>query len=343
MKIKQKMKIFISYSWDNPEHQDWVLKLANELEVYKEIEIVFDQYELSAGKDMTYFMENAITSNKILVILTPNYKLKAEKREGGVGFEYSMITNELFDNQLSNKIIPVLRSGNKEISVPHYIKTKIYHNMQEDDTFNSKLFELLRIIFDKPLVKKPNKTKSIDFSIQSENTDELIELANNINEKQRVNFEIDNIIKSEEGLRLALGEVNKIIIELRDKATFYTNKTLISINQSSQIGSYIKINTENFTFQFRWEQKYNQSAESSFLHYTFFEGYLPSDKDGFVFEKPKLIKQSKFTFDMTLEKELIWHNELTGEKNTTSELIKNSIEEIIKKEISIKTNKINRL
>ena len=115
--MNDKRKIFISYSWDNEPHKEWVLKLANDLEKHFEIDVIFDQYELSAGKDMTYFMEKGMTADKILVILTQNYKTKAEKREGGVGFEYSMITNEMFDDQLTAKIIPILREGRKETSV----------------------------------------------------------------------------------------------------------------------------------------------------------------------------------------------------------------------------------
>ena len=105
--------VFISYSWDNTEHQEWVLQLAKDLMTKFGIDVILDQFELSAGKDLTYFMESAIEkADKVLVILTPKYKVKAENRESGVGYETSMITQELFESPISKvKFIPVLRVG----------------------------------------------------------------------------------------------------------------------------------------------------------------------------------------------------------------------------------------
>lgn len=79
--------IFISYSWDNEDHKEWVFKLANGL-VNNGIDVLLDQYDLSAGNEMTYFMEKAMTADKVVIILAPNYKLKADNREGGVGYEH---------------------------------------------------------------------------------------------------------------------------------------------------------------------------------------------------------------------------------------------------------------
>ncbi len=85
--------VFISYSWDSPEHSEWVLNFANDL-VKGGVDVMLDQYDLSAGKELTHFMEKSVGADKIIMIMTPNYKLKADKREGGVGFEYSLITQE---------------------------------------------------------------------------------------------------------------------------------------------------------------------------------------------------------------------------------------------------------
>ncbi|WP_432420490.1 SEFIR domain-containing protein [Pectobacterium brasiliense] len=38
--------IFISYSWDGDEHQEWVRKLADSLEVDNEYHVVWDGYDL---------------------------------------------------------------------------------------------------------------------------------------------------------------------------------------------------------------------------------------------------------------------------------------------------------
>jgi hypothetical protein len=58
-----------------------VRNLADEI-IKNGTDVILDQYDLLHGQDITFFMEKAMTADKIVVILTPNYKLKAEKREG---------------------------------------------------------------------------------------------------------------------------------------------------------------------------------------------------------------------------------------------------------------------
>ena len=78
-------KVFISYSWDNEPHKEWVLNLATQLR-NKGVDVILDIWELTAGKDKDYFMENSVAnSDKVLLILTPDYKTKAENRQGEIG------------------------------------------------------------------------------------------------------------------------------------------------------------------------------------------------------------------------------------------------------------------
>ncbi len=335
------MKVFISYSWDNEAHKDWVLKVANKLEEYNEIDVIFDQYELSAGSDMTYFMEKGMTADKIIVILTPNYKLKANKRDGGVGFEYSMITSEMFDNQLLKKVIPIIRLGNKETCIPQYLKTKMYHDMKDDTVFSSRFFELLRIIFDKPQVEKPKKSKSIDLTKNEEN-DELIDIADNYNKRIALNREIENILSSDEGLNLAKNEIDKITNEVKEKVLFYAQKTKIQIRVATKYRQQIKVNTDNYTFQILWSQPYFNSLQDSSLHISFWKGFIADSNDGYVFEKPELIYQHRLIFDINLEKEVIWNATDSKLAFKTQDLIKLACDEIIRNEINEKSKNVKR-
>ena len=91
------MTVFISYSWDNEKHKSFVRRMATDLRVEYGINVLLDQFELNAGKNLTQFLDNSINiADKVLMILTPNYKLKAEKRNGGVGYEYSIVSQTLF-------------------------------------------------------------------------------------------------------------------------------------------------------------------------------------------------------------------------------------------------------
>jgi hypothetical protein len=148
--------VFISYSWDTPEHKKWVLDLANSL-VKEGVNVLLDRYELRPGKSLTHFVETSIKkADRILIIFTPNYKLKAEKRAGGVGYEYSIMNSELYKNQTNNeRIIPVLRNGNSDDSVPEFMQQYIHIDMTKDENYKNSYSDLLREIYDEPEIIKP--------------------------------------------------------------------------------------------------------------------------------------------------------------------------------------------
>lgn len=148
--------VFISYSWDTEEHKKWVLTLANKL-VKEGVNVILDRYELRPGKSLPHFVETAIKrANRILIVFTPNYKLKAEKRAGGVGYEYSIMNSELYKNQTNNeRIIPVLRNGNSTDSIPEFMQQYIHIDMRNDENYENSYTDLLREIYDEPEIVKP--------------------------------------------------------------------------------------------------------------------------------------------------------------------------------------------
>lgn len=150
------LRVFISYSWDNEEHKQWVLDLADNL-VKNGVDVILDRYDLRAGKSLPHFVENSIQSaNRIIMVFTPNYKLKAEKRSGGVGYEYSIVNSHLYADQINNdKVIPVLRNGEQSESVPQFMQQYIHIDMRNDDNYETSFTDLLREILDEPAIKKP--------------------------------------------------------------------------------------------------------------------------------------------------------------------------------------------
>lgn len=157
--------VFISYSWDNEDHKEWVLALANKL-CADGVDVKLDRYEAGLGTNLPYFMEDAIRlSNRVIIVFTPNYKNKADSRTGGVGYEYSIINNQVFNNILKNKrIIPVLRAGNINDSIPSFMQQYLHLNMGNDFDFENQYQELLRNIYLEPVVKKPRIGKKPKFS-----------------------------------------------------------------------------------------------------------------------------------------------------------------------------------
>jgi hypothetical protein len=147
-------KVFISYSHDTQQHKKWVLELAIRLR-NNGIDAVIDQFELKAGDDIPHFMEtNLASSNKILMICTNKYVDKANRGEGGVGYEKMIITSNLMKGINENKIIPIIRQVASS-NVPTFLKSKLYINFSTDDDFEFVYDELVRTIHNSPLFEKP--------------------------------------------------------------------------------------------------------------------------------------------------------------------------------------------
>lgn len=175
---KQKMKnpiVFISYSWDNEENKEWVLSLANQLR-RDGVDVILDRYYLRPGQNVPFFVENSIRrSNRIITVLTPNYKEKAENRLGGVGQEFSMINNELTKNISDNeRIIPLLKSGTVDESIPGFLQQYLYVSFIDENNYENNYEELLREIYKEPKIKIPELGSKPNF----ENTS----ISNNVEE-----------------------------------------------------------------------------------------------------------------------------------------------------------------
>lgn len=158
--------VFISYSWDSPEHEEWILNLATKL-CDNGVNAILDKWDLGAlGKPLPDFMEKSITkAQRVICIMTPNYKKKTEHLAGGVGYEYSIITSEIFLNGANtSKFIPLFRSGTDVDAIPTALKGRKYVDMRDDKEFEEKFVnELLRDIHNEPKFKKPTIGKKPNF------------------------------------------------------------------------------------------------------------------------------------------------------------------------------------
>lgn len=227
--MEKPLNIFISYSWDNESHKEWVIKLANYLIEQGGCDVTLDQYDLSIGGNMTYFMEKGVEeADKVLLILTPNYKLKADNREGGVGMEYSMISQGFYNMQSGNKkFLPILKAGSLETSAPTYVQTTIYHDMSNELLFDKKAYELLRIVHEKPELEKPKRGIVPDFSKEQETTrtnttsEGFVESAGKILKAKKIAKELDRLYKSTKGVNIVIESAERIFEGIQKKSLLY--------------------------------------------------------------------------------------------------------------------------
>lgn len=155
-------RTFISYSWDGQDHQRWVVNLAERLRGESGVEVIFDAWHLKPGDDKLHFMEQAVSdSDFVVVVCTPTYAERANKRQGGVGYESMVITSELAEHILTNKFIPVLRKGAWDSSLPLYLKSRMGVNFSDEPYREDEYEKLLRVLHGEPIQPPPLGTRPI--------------------------------------------------------------------------------------------------------------------------------------------------------------------------------------
>ena len=118
-------KIFISYAWGD-DVKIWVKEFADKLKS-DGVEVHFDQDDVKPGDRLPKFMEEQIiVADYVLIICTPMYKKKADKRTGGVGYEGHIISSELMNSYNERKFIPIKRKGASKNAIPRFLAGKSY-------------------------------------------------------------------------------------------------------------------------------------------------------------------------------------------------------------------------
>jgi TIR domain len=153
---------FISYSWDDDAHSDWVRVLAERLRA-DGVDVSIDRWGAVPGDQLTAFMERAIRENQFVVIIcTPRYKCRSDNCEGGVGYEGDIMTAEIMTSQNQRKFIPVLRKSAWSEAAPSWLLGKYYINLSAEPYSERDYKDLVRTLLGiretAPPVGKPMST-----------------------------------------------------------------------------------------------------------------------------------------------------------------------------------------
>jgi hypothetical protein len=171
MNIVNAPRLFISYSWSNSQHEQWVVDLANEL-VASGIDVVLDKWDLREGHNAIAFMEKMVTDpsiSKVALVCDEVYATKADGRAGGVGTETQIISTEVYAKQDQGKFVAVIteKDADGKPFLPTYYKSRIYIDLSESERYAENFERLVRWVFDKPLFKKPELGKPPSFITDS--------------------------------------------------------------------------------------------------------------------------------------------------------------------------------
>lgn len=156
-------KLFISYCWSSPEHQEWVKRLGEELRE-NAVDVILDIWDLKEGNDANVFMEQMVTDpniNKVIIVIDEQYTLKANSRTGGVGTETQIISAKVYESVKQSKFVAVIAKRNAEgqTMLPAFMDKRKYIDLSDEDQYGVNFETLLRWIYDKPEHEKPELGK----------------------------------------------------------------------------------------------------------------------------------------------------------------------------------------
>lgn len=277
-------KVFISYSWAIKE---WVGELAKRL-MNDGVETKIDLWDLKEGQDKYAFMESMVndeTIDYVLVVCDKTYTDKANKREGGVGDETVIISSELYGKSSQTKFLPLVldKDDDSVALVPTYIESRIYFDFSEADKYEDAYENLLRHIYNKPLMPKPKlgsmpewlKDNSVNLSSLSKHIS-VLKSSNNETRKNAaiVEFYQDFAIKAKEFVvDWSKGVGNQIVANieamkpLRDSYLDFLKEVILS---ERDVADFVCRFFENvYNELMLLPSEVNSWHESSYEHYKF--------------------------------------------------------------------------
>jgi hypothetical protein len=137
---------FISYSWDDDEHKEWVRLLAARLRA-DGVDATLDTWATVPGDELPAFMERAVRdSDFVVIVCTPRYKGRSDALQGGVGYEGDIMTAEALTRRPTRKFIPVLRRGSWIEAAPSWLTGKYYVDLSGNPYSERAYMDLVRTL-----------------------------------------------------------------------------------------------------------------------------------------------------------------------------------------------------
>jgi formylglycine-generating enzyme required for sulfatase activity len=160
-------KVFISYAWED-DLKTWVLDFATRLRS-DGINAILDQWETVPGDQLPEFMEKSVReSDFVVIVCTPTYKRKSDRRKGGVGYEGHIITGEVFQKNNHRKFIPVLRKAKWATASPSWATAKLFIDFRGDPYSEANYQQLLNTLFGKSPTAPPLRDDTLREKVEHE-------------------------------------------------------------------------------------------------------------------------------------------------------------------------------
>lgn len=152
-------RLFISYRWSSPAHEQWVLILATELRAAG-IDVILDKWNLREGQDTSSFMETTVsdeTISKVLLVCDQGYVERADSRTGGVGIESQIISKAVYDktDQTKYAAAALQLDGSGRPLLPIFLASRIYFDFTAGVRYANSFQQVVRWCYGKPFYTVP--------------------------------------------------------------------------------------------------------------------------------------------------------------------------------------------
>ena len=163
-------RAFISYSWTSDGHAAWVMDLASRLRA-DGVDVILDRWDLLPGQDKFVFMEKMVSDDsvdKVIVVCDQRYSQKADAREGGVGTESTIISQQIYERSDARRFVAVVAEldENENPYLPVFLKARIYFDLSDPRRFQSAYEDLIRDLCGRPRHAKPPLGKPPTFLLE---------------------------------------------------------------------------------------------------------------------------------------------------------------------------------
>ncbi|RYG23198.1 TIR domain-containing protein [bacterium] len=156
-------KVFISYAWESPEHQDRVLALADWFEMHG-VEVIFDQYDPNPVLPWPKWMEKALRDATFVVsVCTKTYCMRVTEQqppgEGlGAQWEGTLIYNALNQQPEERSKFQVVQfDAEDRSSIPAGLAGNNRYVIKDLSLEDPRLEDLYRLITNQPRAKRPKR------------------------------------------------------------------------------------------------------------------------------------------------------------------------------------------
>lgn len=136
-------KVYISYSHDSAEHDEWVRKLAERLRA-DGVDATLDQWALRPGDHVQQSQEKWVReSEAIIFVLTPRYLARSQNVHTFEGLERNLIKERVETGKDTPQLVPIDRSLGSVRFSPSLLEGRLRLPFRTDEEYESSYSQLL--------------------------------------------------------------------------------------------------------------------------------------------------------------------------------------------------------